>query len=480
MADKFKTPEIAEQREHSFFADTLKYFDKAAKYLDLDQGLLDQIKYCNSVYRMRFPVKIDGKIQTIESYRVEHSQHKSPTKGGIRYSRYVSQDEVMALAALMTYKCAIVDVPFGGAKGGIKISPRLYTEDQLEKITRRYASELIKKNFIGPAIDVPAPDYGTGSREMSWIADTYNTFYPEKINALGCVTGKPVGQGGIQGRTEATGLGVFYGIKQACSYEEDMAALGLKQGLEGKTVVIQGLGNVGYFAAKFIDNGGGKIIAIAEAEGALYNPDGLDYHAVWEYRKANRSVKGFPNAEFLEDSASALEIECDILVPAALENQIHSGNADRIKAKIIAEAANGPTTPEAEEVLREKGVLIIPDIYINAGGVTVSYFEWLKNLSHVRFGRLAKKFDESMNKDILQTIENLSGKEASSDQRNLITRGANEADLVYSGLEETMINAYDNIRNTMKEKDIPDLRTAAFVVAIEKVAVSYSLLGIFP
>ncbi len=472
---------LHEKREHSFFGDVLSYFDRASKYTDYRAGLLDQIKYCNSVYRMRFPIRVGDDLEVIEAYRVEHSHHKLPTKGGIRYAESVNQDEVMALAALMTYKCAIVDVPFGGAKGGVKINPKRFTEEQLEKITRRYTSELIKKNFIGPGIDVPAPDYGTGEREMSWIADTYATFYPDQINALACVTGKPVGQGGIPGRREATGLGVFYGVREAVSFKEDMDTLGLTVGIEGKTVVIQGLGNVGYHSAKFFQQAGAKIIALAEYEGSIYNENGLDYELVFQHRKATGSILNFPGATNLPSSGAALEVECDILIPAALENQIHIDNADRIQAKIIGEAANGPITPEAEAILNAKGTLIIPDIYLNAGGVTVSYFEWLKNLSHVRFGRLGKRFDENMNNNMLQMIEEMVGKPVTDAQRKAIARGASELDFVYSGLEETMIDAYREIRaERVINPDIPDLRTAAFVVAIKKVAKSYELLGIFP
>ena len=482
MGKKKDAPRIDVLRKHSFFEDVISYFDKASKYVDCkDQGLLNQIKQCNSVYIMRFPVKIDNKIEVIEAYRSEHSHHKTPTKGGIRYSQFVNQDEVMALSALMTYKCAIVDVPFGGAKGGIKISPSLYTEEQLEKITRRYTFELIKKNFIGPSIDVPAPDYGSGQREMSWIADTYCSFYPDKIDGLACVTGKPVGQGGINGRTEATGLGVYYGLKQACSFADDMKELGLTTGLEGKTVVIQGLGNVGYHTAKFMTEGGSKIIGIAEAEGAIYNPDGLDYHAVWLHRQKTKSILNFTGATNLKTSGDALELECDILVPAALENQIHVDNAANIKAKIIAEAANGPVTPGAEEILTKKGVLIIPDIFLNAGGVTVSYFEWLKNLSHVRFGRMSKRHEEEVSRHILEYVEDMTGKKSTDVHRKALERGADERDFVYSGLQETMINSYNQIREEkINNKDIPDMRTAAFVVAIKKILVSYSVLGIFP
>ena len=472
---------LEEKREHSFYGDVIRYFDRAASYLDYPKGLLDQIKHCNSVYQMRFPLKVGNEIQVIEAYRVEHSHHKQPTKGGIRYSNNVTQDEVMALAALMTFKCAIVDVPFGGAKGGIKINPRKYTVEQLEKVTRRYTAELIKKNFIGPGTDVPAPDYGTGEQEMSWIVDTYHAFFPGSLEAMACVTGKPVSQGGIEGRKEATGLGVFYGMREVCRFKEDMDKLGLTTGIENKRVIIQGLGNVGYHAAKFFYENGAKVIAIAEYEGAVYNPDGLNYQEVFEHRKKTGSILNYPGAENFEQSHLALEQECDILIPAALENQINHNNADRIKAKIIGEAANGPITPEAEKILNEKGILIVPDIYLNAGGVTVSYFEWLKNLSHVRFGRLGKRFDENMNNQILTAIETITGKPFTEVHRKQIGRGADELDFVYSGLEETMIEAYKNIRREFKGAvEIPDLRTAAFVVAIRKVADSYESLGIFP
>ena len=472
---------LEEKREHSFYGDVIRYFDRAASYLDYPKGLLDQIKHCNSVYQMRFPLKVGNEIQVIEAYRVEHSHHKQPTKGGIRYSNNVTQDEVMALAALMTFKCAIVDVPFGGAKGGIKINPRKYTVEQLEKVTRRYTAELIKKNFIGPGTDVPAPDYGTGEQEMSWIVDTYHAFFPGSLEAMACVTGKPVSQGGIEGRKEATGLGVFYGLREVCKFKEDMDKLGLTTGIENKRVIIQGLGNVGYHAAKFFYEGGAKVIAIAEYEGAVFNPDGLNYQEVFEHRKKTGSILNYPGAENFEQSHLALELECDILIPAALENQINHKNADRIKAKIIGEAANGPITPEAEKILNEKGILIVPDIYLNAGGVTVSYFEWLKNLSHVRFGRLGKRFDENMNNQILTAIETITGKPFTEIHRKQIGRGADELDFVYSGLEETMIEAYKDIRREYKGAvEIPDLRTAAFVVAIRKIAGSYESLGIFP
>ena len=473
---------MSAQKEYSFFQSVEKSFDKAAKFTKWDRGLLEQIKACNSIYSMRFPVKLDdGTIEVIEAYRVQHSQHKTPCKGGIRFSEAVNEDEVMALASLMTYKCAIVNVPFGGAKGGIKINPSKYSVYELEKITRRYTSELVKKNFIGPGIDVPAPDYGTGEREMAWIVDTYQSLKPGEIDAAGCVTGKPITLGGVRGRKEATGMGVFFGVREVCNMPEIMEKLGLPVGIEGKTVVIQGLGNVGYHSAKFFRENGARVIAIAEYNGAIYNADGLNEEDVFQHKLQNKTVLNFPGATNLEKSEDALEIECDILIPAALENVINASNAPRIKAKIIGEAANGPLTPDADDILALKGVVVIPDMYLNAGGVTVSYFEWLKNLSHVRYGRLEKRFAENMNTRILAQIEELSGKKVSEKEKSLIMHGADEIDLVHSGLEETMISATHEIMQVWKNNpEIPDMRTAAYVSAINKVANSYVELGIFP
>ena len=473
---------MSKSENGGFLESVSRNFDKAAPHTGLHKGLLTQIKVCNSVYQMRFPVKIGSEYQVIEAYRVQHSHHRLPTKGGIRYSQKVNQEEVMALASLMTYKCAIVDVPFGGAKGGVKISPREYTVPQLQKITRRYTTELIRKNFIGPGIDVPAPDYGTGSREMAWILDTYVTFKGGEIDAAGCVTGKPVNQNGIQGRTEATGRGVFYGIREACSHKDDMAALGLKQGIEGKTMAIQGLGNVGYHTGVISqEEGGVKIIAVAEYEGAVYNKDGIDIKKLVAHRKKTGSILNFPGAKNMKQRKQVLEIDCDILVPAALENQITKQNANKIKAKIIAEAANGPVTADAEEVLLKKGIMVIPDMYINAGGVTVSYFEWLKNLSHMRFGRMEKRFDANRYRKLVEVIEQMTGKKIGVKEKDFLTRGADEIDLVRSGLEETMVMAYNQIRGTFKrKKDIQDLRSAAFVSALRKIGGDYESLGIFP
>ena len=401
----------------SFFQSVEKNFEKAANITGHPRGLLDQIRECNSVYHMKFPVKVNGEFQVIEAWRVQHSQHRTPTKGGIRYDSMVNEDEVMALASLMTYKCAIVDVPFGGAKGGIKINPKEFSPEELERITRRYAAELCKRQMLGPGLDVPAPDYGTGEKEMSWIMDTYMALNPGSVDGYGCVTGKPVSQHGINGRREATGLGVFYGVREACSFADDMAAIGLNAGIAGKTVVIQGLGNVGYYSAKFFQEGGAIIVGIGEYEGAIYNPAGLDVDEVFNHRKSTGSILNFPGANNLNETTEILEQVCDILIPAALENVIHEGNASRVRAKIIGEAANGPVTAEADEILNAMGIMIIPDMYLNAGGVTVSYFEWLKNLSHVRFGRLQKRFEQGSNMRIVDTIEELTGKKFGSSEK---------------------------------------------------------------
>ena len=468
----------------SFYDSVLSYFDNAAVHTGLSEGLISQIKACNAVYRMRFPVKLDGDVKVITAYRVQHSQHRTPTKGGIRYSNHVSQDEVMALATLMTFKCAIVDVPFGGAKGGVKINPWEYSEAHLERITRRYTTELIKHNFIGPSIDVPAPDYGTGAREMAWIYDTYRTFKGDDIDAAGCVTGKPVNQNGINGRSEATGRGVYYGVREAVSIAEDMKALGLEAGMKGKRMVIQGLGNVGSSTGIISqDEGGAIVVGVGEVEGAIYKADGIDMHELLKFRKETGSILNFPGATNYpkEERSKVIEFDCDILVPAALENEIHLGNAANVKAKIIAEAANGPITSGAEKILLEKGVLIIPDLYLNAGGVTVSYFEWLKNLSHMRFGRMEKRFNQNMFGQMVSLIESTTGHSIGARERAQLVRGADEIDLVYSGLEETMISAYHQIREVqVNNPGVKDMRTAAFVVAINKISSDYMNLGIFP
>lgn len=466
----------------SFVDQVNRNFNKAAALTKHDPTLLAQIRECNSVYRMAFPVRRDnGTIEVIHAWRAEHSHHKTPTKGGIRFALDVSEDEVTALAALMTYKCAVVNVPFGGAKGGVRINRKSYSPGELERITRRYTYELIKKNFIGPGIDVPAPDFGTGAQEMAWIADTYQSMESSELNALGCVTGKPVPLGGIRGRQEATGLGVFYGVREACANGADMQKLGLAKGIDGKRVAIQGFGNVGYHSAKFFEQGGACIVALGEHDGAIYDSKGLSVENVAAHRAQSGSITGFPGARNLPSRDAVLEVPCDILIPAALENVITVENVARIQARIVAEAANGPTTADASQLLYERGVFVIPDSYLNAGGVTVSYFEWLKNLSHVRFGRMEKRFEEKAFRRLLQAIEGATSRPIPEDTMAAIAHGADEKDLVYSGLEETMAGAYQEIREIQNKLDgNADLRTAAIIDAIDKVALCYLEMGIFP
>ena len=458
------------------------YFDRAAAFTSHPKGLLDQIRACNTVCSFAFPVRHPGgRIEVVRAWRAEHSHHKLPMKGGIRYSEHVTADEVMALAALMTYKCAIVNVPFGGAKGAVQIDPARCSAELIEHVTRRYTHELVRKQFIGPGLDVPAPDYGTGEREMAWIADTYGALNPAQLEAVACVTGKPVTEGGIRGRREATGRGLMFALREACAQSDDMKALGLSTGLEGKRLVIQGLGNVGYHTAKFCREQGAVIIAIAEREGAIFSPAGLDEDVVLEHRKRTGSVLGFPDATDILSTDAALELDCDVLVPAALENQLRADNAPRIKARIILEGANGPTTFEGDAVLRARRILVIPDVYANAGGVTVSYFEWLKNLSHVRFGRLERRRQAAAELRLLQAIEIATGKAFTEADRATLVRVADELSIVNSGLEDTMVTAYQEIRQALRRQPaLEDLRTAAFLDAINNVARSYLDLGIFP
>lgn len=464
-----------------FFDDVCSFFDHAAQFTEHPEGLLNQIKACNSVYRFRFPIRKGNNVEVIDGWRIEHSNHMSPTKGGIRYSEMVNEDEVMALAALMTYKCAIVNVPFGGAKGGIKINTKNYTVTELENITRRYTVELIKKNFIGPAIDVPAPDYGSGEREMSWIADTYLTMNPGQLDALGCVTGKPIALHGIQGRKEATGRGVAIAVRECVNVPEDMQSIGLSTGLAGKRIIVQGLGNVGYNTCKYLLEFGATIVGLCEFEGAIYNANGLDLEDVVRHRKETGSILGFKGATEFTNTAEGLEQDCDILIPAALENQLTIKNIHNVKAKIIAEAANGPTSPQAADAFIKRGGIIIPDMYCNAGGVTVSYFEWLKNLSHVAFGRMDRRYEENANLNLVNLVESMTGVSLTPAQRQLVVKGATELELVNSGLEETMMRSYHEIREIKTgNSKIDSLRTAALVGSINKIAVSYMNMGIWP
>ncbi len=459
----------------SFLQSVNRSYDRSAQILNLPEGLSKQIKLCNSVYKVRFSVKIDNQHHVFTGWRANHSEHRLPVKGGLRYAPIVDQEEVEALAALMSYKCAVVDIPFGGAKGGLRINPKAYTVDQLEKITRRFTQELAQKGYISPSLNVPAPDMGTSEREMAWIADTYRTLEPENLNSLACVTGKPVTQGGIVGRAEATGRGLQFGLQEFFRHPEDVKSCGLKGGLEGKRVAIQGLGNVGYAAAKhLVKDDGVKIIGIAVHDGAVVHENGLDVNSVHAYIKEHGGITGYRDGTYLTQSAQVLEIDCDILIPAAIEGQITKDNATRIRAPLIAEGANGPTTFEADAILTAMGKVVIPDIYLNAGGVTVSYFEWIKNISHIRFGRVERRLDEVRGNCIVNLIESMVGKPVPKNIVESLRFDVDELDLINSGLEDTMRTAYQLIQETWRNRDnIPDLRTAAYVVAIEKIARYY-------
>ena len=459
-------------------------FNRAVALLDLPPGLSEKIRVCNATYTVRFGVRLRGEIRTFTGYRAVHSEHMEPVKGGIRYSLGVNQDEVEALAALMTYKCALVDAPYGGSKGGLCIDPLEYDEHELEQITRRFAYELIKRDLINPSQNVPAPDMGTGEREMAWIADQYQRMNTTDINGRACVTGKPVIGGGIQGRTEATGRGVQYALQEFFRHPEDIKSAGLTGKLDGKSIIVQGLGNVGYHAAKFLsEEDGARITGVIERDGAVSNSDGLEIEALKLWVAENGGVKDFPGASYISDGASVLEADCDILIPAALEGVIHRENAGGIQARLIVEAANGPVTASADMILRERGIVIIPDMYANAGGVTVSYFEWVKNLSHIRFGRMERRREEARNQLIVEELERLSssdiGWQLTPDFKMKYLKGATELELVRSGLDDTMRGAYNDMAEVWRRRsDVPDMRTAAYLVSIGKVAGAYTAKGL--
>ncbi len=476
---------MASAKEPSFRDSVDLMFSRAVALMDLPPGLEEKIRVCNATYTVRFGVRLRGQIHTFTGYRSVHSEHMEPVKGGIRYAMGVNQDEVEALAALMTYKCALVDAPFGGSKGGLRIDPREWDENELERITRRFAYELIKRDLIHPSQNVPAPDMGTGEREMAWIADQYKRMNTTDINSRACVTGKPVNAGGIQGRTEATGRGVQYALREFFRHPEDIKLAKLSGTLDGKKVIVQGLGNVGYHATKFLSEEDGCLItAIVEHDGALIDEKGLDIEAVRTWITNNGGVTGYPNAQHVKNGASVLEHACDILIPAAMEGVIHMGNAANIQAPLIVEAANGPVTAGANDILLEKGSVIIPDMFANAGGVTVSYFEWVKNLSHIRFGRMGRRQEEARHQLLVDELDQLSadkklGWTLTPGFKQQYLRGAGELELVRSGLDDTMRAAYQEMRETWHgREDVTDLRTATYLVSIDKVASSYRALGL--
>jgi glutamate dehydrogenase (NAD(P)+) len=471
---------MTSRTEPTFRESVNMMFDKAISLIDISPGLAQKIKVCNSTYTVRFGVKLRGDIHTFTGYRSVHSEHKEPVKGGIRFATSVNQDEVEALAALMTYKCALVEAPFGGSKGGLHIDPTLWEPDEIEKITRRFAYELIKRDLIHPSQNVPAPDMGTGEREMAWIADQFRRMNTSEINADACVTGKPLNKGGIIGRVEATGRGVQYALQEFFRHKDDVKTSGLSGSLAGKRIIVQGLGNVGYHAAHFLSTEDGcKITAVIERDGAVINDDGININQLQTHLIENKGVKGFSGANYVSNGSEILEKDCDILIPAAMEGVINLSNAQRIKANVIIEAANGPVTAGADEILTAAGTIIIPDMYANAGGVTVSYFEWVKNLSHIRFGRMQRRQQASSNHILVEEMERLIGKPVSEDFKNKFFKGAGELELVRSGLEDTMCTAYQQMHDTWRSNEnIDSLRTAAYVLALTKVADSYRALGL--
>ncbi len=455
-------------------------FNRAASYMDLSPKLIEKIRVCNATYTVRFGVKLRGEVHTFTGYRAVHSEHKEPVKGGIRYSLDVNQNEVEALAALMTYKTALVDLPFGGSKGGLCINPHDWDEDELERITRRFTFELARRDLIHPSLNVPAPDMGTGEREMAWMVDEYRRLNNTNIDANACVTGKPVHLGGIAGRTEATGRGVQYALQEFFRHPEDKKKAGLRGDLDGKKIVIQGLGNVGYHAAKFLsEQDGAKVITVVERSGVIRNAKGINIEALKQHILEDRPLSDFKGGTVTPPDTSALEDSCDILIPAALEGTINLSNAHNIKTKLIIEAANGPVTAMADKILRDRGVVIIPDMYANAGGVTVSYFEWVKNVNHIRFGRLQRRRDEGKNMLLLNELEQRGNLKFSRKFKSEYIEGADEIDLVRAGLDDTMRGAYNNIREALLERpELEDLRTAAFYTAINDIALHYRSIGL--
>jgi glutamate dehydrogenase (NAD(P)+) len=454
--------------------------NKAMSILGISPTLGEAIRSCRSVLQVKFPVKIQGEVRVFTGWRAIHSEHLLPTKGGIRFASIVDQDEVEALAALMTYKCALADVPFGGSKGGLVINPQEYEEEDLRRIVSRFTINLASKGFLDPSTSVPAPDMGTGEREMAWMADTYRQLYPEDINSNACVTGKPIDHGGIAGRNEATGRGIQYALHEFFRHPDDVRASGCPDGLCNQRIVIQGFGNVGYHAAKFLAlQDKATVIGIIISSGAIVNRDGLDVEALHHHYQQHNGFRDYPGGTYVDEGEQVLEMECDILILAAVEAQIHAGNAQRIRAKLIVEGANGPVTYAGERILLARGIKILPDLYINSGGVVVSYFEWTKNLSHMRYGRLQRRYDETRAMHQLTALESITGQQVPDWMRKEIVQGASELDLVRSGLDDTMRAAYQQINEVMEEsEEIEDMRTAGYVIAVDKIARWYRMQGI--
>ena len=465
---------------NNFLADTTKYVNKALKHSDLSDGLANKIITCNSTYVVRFGVRLKGKIFTFEGWRSVHSEHMEPTKGGIRFDIDTHAEEVEALAALMSYKCAIINVPYGGSKGGLRINPAEWDENELEKITRRFAQELIKRDLISPSMNVPAPDIGTSSREMAWIADEYRKIHPSDINGAACVTGKPTSKNGLVGREEATGRGVQYIVREFFKNPELLKLTKLDNDLANKSFILQGFGNVGYNLAKFLtEDDGLNLIGIAEHNGGIFNEDGINVEHAKKYFIKNNSFQDYPKATYIKDSSLLLKRNCDVLIPAARENVITEKNADEISANLIVEAANGPISYKANQILNKKKIFVIPDILANGGGVAVSYFEWVKNLRHIRFGRLEKRRNQIQLNNLVEAIEAMTGKSMPKQYKEKFADGIEEIDLIRSGLDDMMIDGFQSVKKEFLENEkIPDFRTAAYKAAIEKIALSYDFIGL--
>ena len=463
--------------DNLFLKSVSKMFDDAVEILGVEPGLAKQIKSCNSTHTIRFGVKLKKGIKVFTGWRSVHSEHLEPVKGGIRFSPAVNASEVEAMAALMTFKNAVIDVPFGGSKGGLKITPSKYDDEDLEKITRRFTEELVKRGLISPSLNVPAPDMGTGKKEMAWIADEYKRLNPQDINAYACVTGKPENMGGVDGRTEATGRGIFYALSSFFN-SPDIKKTSLKGKLSSQSIIIEGLGKVGYYAARALRDHGCKVIGVIEKKTSFYNQNGLDIDQIDSWIKGSRDPKDYPNQMEIKSREELLSVGCDIFIPAAREGTITEENQKILNTKLICEGANGPLTSRADHYLNKRGILIIPDLYANAGGVAVSYFEWVRNLSHMRFGRMEKRRKEYETTSILSVIESSTGKRVSSKTKSMLNQGPTELDLVRSGLEDMMTEAYENMSIIWNENNYPTLRSTAYIYSIKKLIESYKSIGI--
>jgi glutamate dehydrogenase (NAD(P)+) len=410
------------------FENALQQLDRALRYLEVTPGMAEFLRRSKREFTVNFPVRMDnGDIRMFTGYRVQHSSVRGPSKGGIRYHPMVSMDEVRALAMWMTWKCAVMNLPYGGAKGGIIIDPRELSQDELERMTRRFAYELTP--IIGPDEDIPAPDVNTGAQTMAWMMDTYSQ--TKGSPTPGVVTGKPVPLGGSLGRHEATGRGVMITTLRALKH------LGIP--VEGARVVVQGFGNVGAIAAYLLQDQGARVIAVSDVSGGLYNPDGLDAHDVLAYAKSHGNlIEGYPGGNPISN-AELLTLDCEVLVPAALENQITGANAGEVKARVIAEGANGPTTPDADDILNANGAMIIPDILCNAGGVTVSYLEWVQDRQ--RFFWTEKEINDR--------------------------------------LEQMMDDSFYSVLGIAEEMEV-DMRTAAYILAVRRVVEAAQMRGFYP